>query len=176
MAERVIGIAAACVCVLLVASCDTSGALQANGAIEGEPVELFSVKIKGQTYRLELALDDESRIAGLSGRESIPEKGGMLFSFPSAQQRYFVMRDCQFDIDIAYLDGSGKVISMHAMTVEPRREGESDLAYEQRLKRYPSFYAAEFAVEVMGGTWEEIGLVAGETIEFDRASVKERTR
>jgi uncharacterized membrane protein (UPF0127 family) len=171
-----IGMLVACCVILASASCDTSGARQARGASDDAAPELLAVSVKGETFRVELALDNDSRVMGLSGREGLPDHGGMLFAFPSARQLYFVMRDCLFDIDIAYLDGSGKVLSMHTMRVEPREEGEADLAYEQRLRRYPSFYAAEYALEVMGGTWERIGIAKGETIEFDRAGVKARVR
>src|SRR5690349_15624292 len=57
------------------------------------------VSIDGKKFHLELALDQEKRFKGLSGRDQIPENGGMLFVFPAAQELGFVMRDCPVDID-----------------------------------------------------------------------------
>jgi uncharacterized protein len=164
------------VSLAMLTGCDTSGAQQVSGeGVDGGP-EMVSVEILGTRYKMELAADNQSRVRGLSGRDSLEPGSGMLFAFGDVQQRFFVMRDCYFDIDIAYLDAMGKVISLHAMTVELREEGESDSTYELRLRKYPSFYGAAYAVEVIGGTWKRIGLEAGMTIEFDRASIKERVR
>ena len=69
-----------------VVSCDTSGGQQASGGIVDDGPELFSVTIKREKYRLELALENETRVRGLSGRDSIPPRGGMLFVFPNVQQ------------------------------------------------------------------------------------------
>jgi len=135
------------------------------------------VVIEGRTFWLEPALDEASRIRGLSGRRSVPDDGGMLFVFPEARTRYFVMRDCLIDIDIAFLDPTGRVVATHKMTVEEaQREGESDRQYENRLKRYPSRFAAQFAIELAGGKLEELGLEVGEKVEMDIAGLKARAK
>ena len=55
-----------------VVSCDTSGGQQASGGVADDGPELFSVTIKREKYRLELAIDNPTRVRGLSGRESNP--------------------------------------------------------------------------------------------------------
>ena len=135
------------------------------------------VELGGEEYTLELVADDATRTIGLGGRSSIPELGGMLFSFPKARMRQFVMRDCLVDIDILFLDASGRIVAMHAMTVEePQRDSESITAYEARLKKYTSRYAAQYAIEIRGGLLESMPYKAGDKIELDIDYLKSVTQ
>lgn len=137
---------------------------------------LERVVIKDSTFWVEGVFDDATRIKGLGGREYIPEDGGMLFVFPYTNLLEFVMRDCKFDIDIAYLDDSGRVVATHTMKNEPRNPGESDSDYENRLKRYPSTYAARFALEVRPGTLARLGVKPGDLLVLDTESLKKRAK
>lgn len=144
---------------------------------KNDGVERARVKIATTTFDLELALDEPSRIRGLSGREEIEPRGGMLFVFPDAQVRAFVMRNCPTPIDIAFLDDAGRVLVIHEMKVEePQREGESDFAYESRLPLYMSRFPSRFAVEVRGGTLRTLDLKPGDLIRFDAEGLKARAR
>ncbi|MDX2115276.1 MAG: DUF192 domain-containing protein [Planctomycetota bacterium] len=134
------------------------------------------VRVKDATFWLDPALDDATRLKGLGGRESLPPDGGMLFVFPSSFVQTFVMRDCNFDIDIAFLDDTGRVTAVHTMKMDPRRPGESDSDYERRLVKYSSNFPARFAVEVMGGTLQRLGLKPGEVVELDVDGLKKRAR
>lgn len=132
------------------------------------------VNIKGHPFTLELAVNDDTRMKGLGGREAIAADGGMLFSFRRPELRSFVMRDCPVDIDIIFLDGAGRVTRTHAMTAEaPRGEGEGEAGdylnykYHSRLKQYSSRYAAKYAIELRGGTLEGLGVQEGDHIELD---------
>lgn len=133
------------------------------------------VNVGGKTFTLELSMDPETRVKGLSGRESIPADGGMLFVFPDSQvtKHEFVMRDCPVPIDILFLDRSKRVTASHAMQVEPaRKEGEDMMAYENRLKRYSSRFDAQYAIELKGGTIEGMTIKPGEFIAIDPELVK----
>ncbi len=135
------------------------------------------VTVKGERFIMELALNEPARIRGLSGRETIDPKGGMLFVFPRSDRHEFVMRDCPAPIDIAFLDSAGRVVAFHEMTPEePRREGESEFQYEMRLKRYPSRFPAQFAVETAGGRLASLGVKEGDKIEFDAEALKARAQ
>lgn len=128
------------------------------------------VSVGGKVFTLELAIDQDSRVQGLSGRTSIPDDGGMLFVFPDSQvgNHEFVMRDCPIPIDIIFLDRSRRVTATHAMKVEePRREGEDTIAYENRLKRYPSRFDSQYAIELQGGMLEKVPVKPGELINID---------
>lgn len=168
---------------ILLASCDAaerpSDTAPAAEVRDPAPSGLRTapVMIAGQPFDIELAYEPEVIIKGLGGRTEIDPRGGMLFIFPSPGFREFVMRDCFTPIDIAYLDSQGVVLSKYTMSVEePRREGESDFAYNARLERYPSRYRATFVLETAGGTWERLGVKEGDRVEFDAPALKQLAR
>ena len=164
IASALIGIAS-----IPVSSCDE----QVPAGKEGRE----KVVMKGATFWLEPALDDATRYKGLSDRKTIEPDGGMLFVFPQPMQLYFVMRDCLADIDIAFLDGTGRVTAVHAMKREDlQQDGETRDEYESRLKRYRSRFAAQFAVEVAGGTLGPLGLKEGDVVQLDVEGLKGRAR
>jgi uncharacterized membrane protein (UPF0127 family) len=144
-----------------------------------------SVQISGEWFELEHALDNDSRFMGLSGRTHIEPNGGMLFVFPRPSSLNFVMRDCMVDIDIIFLDGSGHITEMHHMPMEPPRDpvteplspgGTSSPKYEARLTKYPSRFAAQFVIELDGGTLERLGLSKGDPIKLDVDGLKARAK
>ncbi len=149
---------------------------------------LEKVTIAGRTFMLELALEDQTRFRGMSGRTEIAADGGMLFVFKDPKVQEFVMRDCPIAIDIIYLDGSGRVTAAYKMAPEPPRSAEeavltvpfpgapqwsgTNLAYEKRLKKYSSRFASQYVIELKGNTLDELKLKEGDKIELDRAKLK----
>lgn len=160
--------------MLVVASAAFSLALP--GCDETTEGDGARVVIDGREFYLELALDEPRRVQGLSDRDFIAPDGGMLFVFTNSAVRQFVMRDCLVDIDIIYLDAAGRVVETHQMVVEPRNEGESDFAYEQRLTRYSSRFPSQFVIELAGGMLDEIAVKPGDKPEFDLDGLKRRAR
>ncbi len=94
---------------------------------------------------LEVADTEELRANGLMGRTSIVQGGGMLFSFPESDVRYFWMKNVPFDIEIGFFDSKGSFVSYKKMTAT------SPLQNEEKLPRYSSEKEAQFAVEVPVG-------------------------
>lgn len=138
-----------------------------------------SVRLGKETFHLELALDQPTRFRGLSDRTHIEHDGGMLFVFPSSGVRVqnFVMRDCPIPIDIIFLDPSARIVAMHEMTVEePRGANEQERAYEDRLKRYSSKFAAQFVIELAAGSLDRLGLKEGDQVPLDAEGLKARAR
>lgn len=139
-----------------------------------------------------MALTDETRFHGLSGRAEIPEKGGMIFVFQRPVTTGFVMRDCPVPIDIIFLNAGGRITAIHAMQPEaPRSEAEktnlppfmgapqwawTNPLYEARLKKYPSRASAQFAIELKGGTLAKLNLKPGQLIEFDREALIKKAK
>lgn len=122
--------------------------------------------LAGVAYELELAADPASRERGLMGRGEIPPRGGMLFAFPDDAPRAFWMKGCLVDIDIAFLDRRGVVVATHRMRAEPARlSGESEAAYEGRLRHYASGLPARFAVELRAGSLVRLGLRPGSEVD-----------
>lgn len=142
------------------------------------------VTVNGRVFNCELALDNDARFKGLSGRTDIPAEGGMLFVFPdyAVGVQDFVMRDCPVPIDIIYLDGSGRVQASYQMQVEPPRgpeegkPGEINMKYEQRLKRYSSRFPSQFVIELKGGTLPSLNLQTGQKVELDAGGLKKRAK
>ena len=126
------------------------------------------VNLDGTSYTLDIVADDESRERGLGGVESLPENGGMLFVFKDSGLRAFLMRDCLIDIDIIFLDPSGRIVAMHHMPAEdPMTETETPTTYERRLKRYSSRFSAQYAIEIIGGRLDSMNLKEGQLINLD---------
>ena len=126
------------------------------------------VVIGQETFKLEVAADEKSRAQGLMNREKIDDDGGMIFIYKGAQFRRFWMKNCLVDIDLVYLDGRGRIVSLHKMKKEPpRSENESVIDYERRLKRYPSQRPAQFIIELKAGSIDRVKAKVGETIELD---------
>jgi uncharacterized membrane protein (UPF0127 family) len=97
----------------------------------------------------------------------------MIFVFGVTQPLSFWMYDCLTDIDIAYLDRTGKVISVATMKAEaPRAKDESEAAYRARLKHYPSADEGLYAVELPAGDFAKLGVKPGDTISLDHAKLK----
>lgn len=140
------------------------------------PAGFERVVIAGRPFTLELVADDATRMKGLGDRTSIPEDGGMLFSFPDSRIRQFVMRDCLVPIDIIFLDADGRIVAMHHMPIEdPKRDDEDAMQYELRLARYSSRYNARYAIELKGGMLENLDLQAGQQIRMDTKRLAEIT-
>jgi uncharacterized membrane protein (UPF0127 family) len=70
----------------------------------------------GALYRLELALTPEEQAQGLMYRESLPERGGMLFVFPEDAPHQFWMKNTMIPLDMIWMDSSGKVLFVSADT------------------------------------------------------------
>ena len=154
---RSVAIAASIACVFACQSSKTSPLT--------EPIA-----IKGEEFRLELAIDSDARRDGLKHRTSIPDHGGMLFVFPDDQvivQRFW-MHECLVDMDILFLDRNGRVTATHAMKMErPKQRGESEAEYQQRLPGYSSGYPAQFAIELKAGTVARLDVRVDDKIKFD---------
>jgi uncharacterized membrane protein (UPF0127 family) len=125
------------------------------------------VLIGGERFRLEVAAEPQDMVRGLGGRSVIARNGGMLFVYPVPGPLAFVMRDCPVPIDVAFLDAQGRIVNVLTMQPEPpRRPGESVADYERRLPSHPSAGPAQYAIELAGGRFAELGVGKGDRIEI----------
>lgn len=151
--------------------------LTAAGCQQSQGPTTEVVTIAGETFELELAIDNAARVQGLMGREDIPGDGGMLFVFPTPQVQQFWMGYCVVDIDILYLDGMGRVTATHRMKAEaPRRDDESETLYRSRLRDYSSVYPAQFVIELRAGSLDRLGIGVDDKIELDTDGLKRITK
>ena len=132
------------------------------------------VVIGQETFKLEVAANEKSRARGLMDRRKIDDDGGMIFIYKRAELRSFWMKNCLVDIDLLYLDGRGRIVSMHKLKKERLRgENESIVDYERRLKRYPSGRPAQFIIELKAGWIDRLKPKVGETIELDLPKLRQ---
>lgn len=64
-----------------------------------------AVAIQSHIFTLEIAVTEEERARGLSGRSSLCESCGMLFLFPHEGHYSFWMQGMQLPLDILWLSG-----------------------------------------------------------------------
>jgi uncharacterized protein len=77
----------------------------------------------GETSILvEISDTDATRTQGLSGRKSLPQDSGMLFTFPYKMPLTFWMKDMNFPLDFIWLS-EGKVVETTADVPPPARTG-----------------------------------------------------
>lgn len=173
-ARRIPAILITALCLALLGCGGVMAGGCSGGISEPTPTDngryLVPATIGGERFELETALNDEQRQLGLGGRAEIPEKGGMVFAFPPSRKaiQTFYMARCLVDIDIAYVDDSGRVVKMYTMPKEPaQREDETELQYISRLPLYSSGVPVRYAVEVKAGTLRRLGVNEGDRIEMD---------
>lgn len=155
---------------LFVSACGNGGEatkLSDRDATNGPAtLETIDFPLKGETFTLELALDNASRTQGLSDRKSIDADGGMLFVFPSPVKTQFVMRRCYVPIDLIFVDEDGYIDQLHAMEVI---EPIGGARWKNPFLGYPTAGYVRYAIELKGGKIAELGLKRGEKIELPEA-------
>jgi uncharacterized membrane protein (UPF0127 family) len=140
------------------------GCSQPQAIVDGK----IDVEVGNETFSCIIVADNDSRTVGLGNHPGLGRNDAMLFSFPDSKVRSFLMRDCTFDIDIIFLDPTGRITAMHAMLVEePKRDDESSYQYDLRLKKYSSRFNAQYAIEFAGGTLERLNLSMGDQIDLN---------
>jgi hypothetical protein len=142
-----------------------------SGLLSGKakvPATVSALDVKGTRLHLEIASDDSGRAQGLSKRTSLGWNNGMLFVFPSEEERTFWMIDCAFDLDIAYLDRDGIVQDEQTMVVQPG-------VVPELLRRYVSATDhVMYALEVNRGWLAAHFLRVGDTLRGVKAWTTKR--
>lgn len=83
-----------------------------SGVRETEEPENVVVYFGQTEVVLEVADTPEKRAQGLSGRESLREGTGMLFTFDESDRHGIWMKDMQFAIDVLWLDEDFYIVYM----------------------------------------------------------------
>ena len=106
------------------------------------------------TLELEVAESRKERQQGLMGRESLPEKAGMLFVYDEPRDGSFWMKNTLIPLSIAFLGAQGEVLAM--LDMEPCRADPCPL-----YKPGVSYHAA---LEVNQGAFERWGVQPGDVV------------
>ncbi len=149
---------------------DTSdGVARASDADRDYPLGTLpttTVQIKDHTFRVWLAQEfDESRSGVLSEGlmyvrpDEIESDQGMLFVFSDERVRGFWMLNTQTPLDIAYARMNGTIVRIAQM--DPLT-----------ITTHSSIEPAMFALEVPQGTFDQLGIVAGDQIEIPAEAVQ----
>ena len=124
----------------------------------------YRVIIGDDEFVVELALTPRSRFRGLSNRARLSPDQGMLFVFPEPSDNAFVMRECYWPIDVAFIDAQRRIITIHQMQVE-----RDPKVPDEVLTRYPPDAPATYVLEVLGGELARRGIRVGDRVEFSAA-------
>ncbi len=124
--------------------------------------------IRGQAFELWVADEPAATTRGLMfvTREELaplPDgtERGMLFVFQYESRLSFWMKNTIIPLDIAYINSSGKVVSVHTMAPLDVRPGQ-----------YPSGLPAKYAIEVNANVLVDLGLESGDQVEIPVSALK----
>ena len=112
------------------------------------------VKVNGQEINVEIASTPEQQYQGLSDRREICAACGLLFVFPDAGIKSFVMRNMNFPLDIIFIDNG--TIKNIAANLKPEGSEPKNI--------YESAGAANQVLEVNGGYCEKYNIKPGDKI------------
>ena len=111
------------------------------------------MKLGSRSFTLEVADTEATREHGLMKRDSVPEDHGMIFVFDADEPRDFWMKNTRIPLDIAYVDSTGRVVSVHQMK-----------PYD--LSATPSAAPAKYAIELNLGMLEKSGVKPGDRLDI----------
>ncbi len=118
------------------------------------------VTLKGQSFLVEVADDNNSRAMGLMFREKLADDAGMLFIFPDAYRRAFWMKNTLIPLDILYFDENRILVSISEKT-PPCKNTTS------RCPNYPSTKPAKYVLEINAGLSEKYGFKPGDELTIE---------
>ncbi len=115
------------------------------------------VELAGVRYRVELALDNHTRMRGLMFRESMDADAGMLFVFEDEYPQSFWMKNTLLALDILYFNARGELVSVSADTPPCKTP---------YCPSYPSSGPAKFVLELNAGEAARLKLSEGARLTF----------
>jgi uncharacterized membrane protein (UPF0127 family) len=113
------------------------------------------ITIGGNTWLVEIADTEAEQTLGLSGRASLVEKTGLLFTFAKMNKQYFWMKDMLFPIDMIFFDAEWKIVLI-----------ESNVKPETFPATFGGQVLAKYVLEVNAGEAKMAGLKVGDQAVF----------
>lgn len=155
----------------LLALAVAAGSLACGGdgpepALRGPTVTFDTARVRVETPTdtiplvVELAESEAQRAQGLMERDSVPEGRGMLFVFDRPRdpaEGGFYMWRTRVPLDIAFLDGSGRIVGIRSMEPCPN-------PYPARCPTYAPDVPYRAAIEVPAGWFDRRGVTVGDRV------------
>jgi uncharacterized membrane protein (UPF0127 family) len=142
------------VCCLLFAVCSQGTRTGSKVIAPPAGMKTIAILIGKDTIQAEVANTELTREHGLMDRLGMPAKAGMLFVFDSAGIYPFWMRNTEFPLSIAFMDGELRITDIEDMT-----------PYDETNFHSPS-RPALYALEVNQGWFADHGIQPGVKVEF----------
>ena len=123
-----------------------------------EQVPLTVTTAAGKTHRftVEVARTPQEQSYGLMNRQSLAPDKGMVFPYSPPQPVGFWMKDTLIPLDIIFISPGGKILRIEENTVpfslDPVASGD----------------AVEAVLELAGGRSAELGIAAGDQVNWKR--------
>ncbi len=106
-------------------------------------------------FSVDLALTEEERVQGLSGRAGLPTDTGLLFVFDRPDFYSIWMKDMNFSIDILWIDEDLRITHI-----------EKNVSPQTFPKTFSSEVPSRFVLELPAGTVNNSDILVGDTITF----------
>ncbi|WP_350174939.1 DUF192 domain-containing protein [Erythrobacter sp.] len=162
LAGLLLGIAAACSPVQSAeqpapaATADEKAAPPARHPASGLPLIEVAI-LRGDrriTFETEVANTPQAQARGMMFRTEMGDDEAMLFPSERPMQRNFWMKNTPLPLDIIFIGVDGRISNI-----------EQGVPYE--LESVGSEGLASAVLEIRGGLSEELGIVAGDRVEYD---------
>lgn len=119
------------------------------------------VRVGAAEFVVEQAVTPAQRIQGLSGRQDLAPRNGMLFIFEQEGRHTFWMKDMLFPLDLVWI-GTGCTVADITRDAPPPSPGQT-LA---ELPRYLPVAPARYVLEINAGEVDLVGLRPGDPVAF----------
>jgi uncharacterized membrane protein (UPF0127 family) len=121
--------------------------------------QTVTMKLGDRNFNLEIAATERARQFGLMERTSMPKDHGMIFVFSTEAERGFHMKRTLIPLDIVYVNGQGKVMSIARMPAEAKGPNGD-------WKAFPSGFPIKYAIELNAGMAAEAGIHVGDVLQI----------
>ncbi len=113
------------------------------------------ISVKGSVWDVEIANNETTRINGLSNRQVLYNKFGMLFAFDKMAYQSFWMKDMLIPIDMIFFDNNWQIVLI-----------ESSLQPNTFPKTFGNKVKSQYILEINSGEALSYGLSVGDQAVF----------
>lgn len=118
------------------------------------PLTIITQDGQQHNFMMEVAQTEQQQSYGLMFREELADDHGMIFLFSDEEMRGFWMKNTLIFLDIIFVNKAGTIVMVHSMAQpHDRTMISSDLP-------------AKAVIEVRGGLTTDLGIKAGDRIQF----------